>query len=58
MALQLKRAGIKRVRPLAGGFEVWRDLGFPVEPVGDVVGAERLDTAVGVGTDDNGDKLS
>ncbi|HEY1946063.1 MAG TPA: VTT domain-containing protein [Bryobacteraceae bacterium] len=33
MALQLKSAGIPRVRPLAGGFEAWRDLGFPIEPV-------------------------
>jgi 3-mercaptopyruvate sulfurtransferase SseA len=33
VALQLKRAGIHRVRPLAGGFEAWRDLGYPVEPV-------------------------
>jgi membrane protein DedA with SNARE-associated domain/rhodanese-related sulfurtransferase len=33
MALQLKSVGIPRVRPLAGGFEAWRDLGFPTEPV-------------------------
>ncbi len=33
VALQLKRVGIPRVRPLAGGFEAWRDLGFPTEPV-------------------------
>jgi membrane protein DedA with SNARE-associated domain/rhodanese-related sulfurtransferase len=33
LALQLKGVGIPRVRPLAGGFEAWRDLGFPIEPV-------------------------
>ena len=33
MALQLKRAGIRRVSPLAGGFEAWRELGFPIEAV-------------------------
>lgn len=30
-ALRLKRHGVKRVRPLEGGFEVWKELGFPVE---------------------------
>jgi membrane protein DedA with SNARE-associated domain/rhodanese-related sulfurtransferase len=34
VALQLRRLGITRVRPLAGGFETWRGRGFPVEPVG------------------------
>ena len=38
MALKLKRFGW-RVRPLLGGIEAWRDLGFPVVPV------ERLTTA-------------
>lgn len=33
MALQLKRRGIERVRPLAGGFEAWRQAGYPVEPI-------------------------
>jgi rhodanese-related sulfurtransferase len=30
VALQLKRRGIQRVRPLAGGFEAWKGLGFPM----------------------------
>jgi membrane protein DedA with SNARE-associated domain/rhodanese-related sulfurtransferase len=30
-ALLLKRHGVKRVRPLEGGFPVWKELGFPVE---------------------------
>jgi 3-mercaptopyruvate sulfurtransferase SseA len=32
VALQLKRAGVRRVRPLAGGFEEWHKLNYPVEP--------------------------
>ncbi|HKS97348.1 MAG TPA: hypothetical protein VJV74_14600 [Terriglobia bacterium] len=32
MALLLKRRGITRVRPLLGGFDAWRERGFPVEP--------------------------
>ena len=31
VALMLKRRGITRVRPLAGGLEGWREKGFPVE---------------------------
>ena len=30
MALQLKRRGITRVRPLKGGMAGWMALGFPV----------------------------
>ena len=30
VALQLHRLGINRVRPLRGGFEGWRDLGYPL----------------------------
>ena len=30
-ALQLKRQGVRRVRPLEGGFKVWHSLGLPVE---------------------------
>ncbi len=30
VALQLHNFGIDRVRPLRGGFEVWRDLGYPL----------------------------
>jgi len=30
VALILRRRGIERVRPLAGGFRAWRDLGFPM----------------------------
>lgn len=30
VAMLLKRRGIERVRPLAGGFRAWRDLGYPM----------------------------
>jgi len=30
VALQLRKMGIKRVRPLAGGFYGWRDKGYPL----------------------------
>ncbi|MGH7323125.1 MAG: hypothetical protein ACREJ9_00575 [Candidatus Rokuibacteriota bacterium] len=33
MALRLKRLGIRRIRPLAGGFEAWQAHDFPVESV-------------------------
>ena len=33
MALMLKRKGITRVRPLAGGIERWRELAYPLEVV-------------------------
>ena len=29
MALLLRRRGIERVRPLAGGYHAWRKLGYP-----------------------------
>ena len=31
VAKQLLRLGIHRVRPLRGGFEGWRDIGYPLE---------------------------
>jgi len=40
-ALQLKRAGIRKVRPLAGGFDAWHNLNLPVEPA--TVGARGAD---------------
>jgi rhodanese-related sulfurtransferase len=32
VALQLKRRGINRVRPLEGGYAGWMKLGYPVVP--------------------------
>ena len=31
MALQLKRVGITRVRPLQGGLNLWMERQFPIE---------------------------
>jgi rhodanese-related sulfurtransferase len=31
VALLLKRRGVTRIRPLAGGLEGWRERGLPVE---------------------------
>jgi len=31
VALLLKRQGILRVRPLAGGLPAWRELGYPLQ---------------------------
>jgi rhodanese-related sulfurtransferase len=33
VALLLKRHGIERVRPLAGGFDAWVEAGYPVDPL-------------------------
>jgi len=33
VALQLKKLGVTRVRPLQGGFREWQYLGYPVELV-------------------------
>jgi 3-mercaptopyruvate sulfurtransferase SseA len=31
--MTLHKMGIDRVRPLRGGFDEWKRLGFPLEPV-------------------------
>jgi rhodanese-related sulfurtransferase len=33
VALMLKRRGIDRVRPLAGGLGAWLEYGYPVEAI-------------------------
>lgn len=45
-ALQLKRLGIRRVRPLEGGFARWRALGFPIEVTQKEAVSRRLAEAV------------
>jgi membrane protein DedA with SNARE-associated domain/rhodanese-related sulfurtransferase len=35
MALTLRKAGVHRVRPLRGGFDDWKHLGYPLEPIPD-----------------------
>jgi rhodanese-related sulfurtransferase len=34
-AMKLRQAGIHRVRPLRGGFDEWKKLGFPLEDYSD-----------------------
>jgi hypothetical protein len=34
VALQLRKHGIRGVRPLLGGFHEWKSLGFPLVDVG------------------------
>ncbi|MGC2110186.1 MAG: hypothetical protein WA655_11765 [Candidatus Korobacteraceae bacterium] len=36
MALQLRKLGIRGVRPLLGGFYEWKKLGFPLVEVSEV----------------------
>jgi rhodanese-related sulfurtransferase len=31
VALRLRKRGITRVRPLEGGFDAWRERGYPLE---------------------------
>jgi 3-mercaptopyruvate sulfurtransferase SseA len=33
VALQLRKAGFRRVRPLDGGLAAWRGQGFPIEDI-------------------------
>jgi 3-mercaptopyruvate sulfurtransferase SseA len=46
VALILRRRGVHRVRPLAGGFYAWRDRGYPVQalprPTAAAEGADAL----------------
>jgi len=39
-ALKLRRRGVRRVRPLEGGFDSWRDRGFPIETRGPAIAPE------------------
>jgi membrane protein DedA with SNARE-associated domain/rhodanese-related sulfurtransferase len=40
-AMRLRARGIRRVRPLRGGFSAWREAGFPVELRGPVVPVDQ-----------------
>jgi rhodanese-related sulfurtransferase len=33
VALELRRMGVKRVRPLRGGLQGWKDAGYPLDAV-------------------------
>ena len=39
VALELRKLGVRRVRPLRGGLQGWRDAGYALDPVEDVVAA-------------------
>jgi rhodanese-related sulfurtransferase len=38
--MKLKKLGITRVRPLEGGYDAWRELGYPLVPAETPVHAE------------------
>jgi rhodanese-related sulfurtransferase len=40
VALLLRKQGIKRIRPLQGGLDAWRKLGYPIENI-DVASAAK-----------------
>lgn len=42
MALTLRKSGIYRVRPLRGGFDEWKRLGYPLEDIHDAAPAAQL----------------
>jgi len=33
VALLLRKQGVKRIRPLQGGLDAWRKLGYPIQAV-------------------------
>jgi 3-mercaptopyruvate sulfurtransferase SseA len=37
VALQLRKFGIRHVRPLLGGFHEWKELGFPMVEINQAV---------------------
>jgi membrane protein DedA with SNARE-associated domain/rhodanese-related sulfurtransferase len=46
VALSLHKLGIERVRPLRGGFDEWKRLGFPLDPVAPAVAVGATLTAI------------
>ena len=40
MALTIRKLGVTRVRPLLGGFDAWKDRGYPLQPIGEARPAE------------------
>jgi rhodanese-related sulfurtransferase len=42
VAQQLQKLGITRVRPLQGGFQAWKDLGYPLAQPTDVAWVTAL----------------
>jgi 3-mercaptopyruvate sulfurtransferase SseA len=47
VALLLRKHGIRRVRPLLGGFYEWKHLGYPLVDVGSLIAeATQSDTSL------------
>jgi 3-mercaptopyruvate sulfurtransferase SseA len=46
VALQLRKLGIRRVRPLLGGFHEWKRLGFPLAGIEQPANAHLADDTV------------
>jgi 3-mercaptopyruvate sulfurtransferase SseA len=44
VALQLRKIGIRRVRPLLGGFYEWKNLGFPLVEISPAEAEHSLPT--------------
>jgi membrane protein DedA with SNARE-associated domain/rhodanese-related sulfurtransferase len=45
VAMTLRKLGIERVRPLRGGFDEWKRLGFPLDPIAPVLPALTVEPA-------------
>jgi 3-mercaptopyruvate sulfurtransferase SseA len=58
VALLLRRQGIKRIRPLQGGLDGWREAGFPLQEVSlsDDKTMEALTQIVGSSATGNSEK--
>jgi 3-mercaptopyruvate sulfurtransferase SseA len=41
VALLLRKQGIRRIRPLQGGLDAWRKLGYPLETTAVVATSEK-----------------
>jgi rhodanese-related sulfurtransferase len=41
VALLLRKQGIKRIRPLQGGLDAWRKLGYPIQPIESATPVEK-----------------
>jgi 3-mercaptopyruvate sulfurtransferase SseA len=41
VALLLRKQGVRRIRPLQGGLDAWRKLGYPLETVAVVAITEK-----------------
>jgi 3-mercaptopyruvate sulfurtransferase SseA len=46
VALQLRRHGIRNVRPLLGGYHAWKDLGYPLQEATAASGPDTSDESL------------